>query len=109
MKTMNKVSMMLNRILGVTYIPLSLFSWLLQMASAGTIDTTNPTYINMINVFCFIAFIIPLLCVIGTVISVILRNRGKYISSIVIQFLPLAAFIRNLLLLVLAESLPIML
>ena len=55
MKTMNKVSMMLNWILGVTYIPLSLFSWLLQMASEGTIDTTNPTYINMINVFCFIA------------------------------------------------------
>ena len=41
MKKLDKVSAVFNIILGVTYIPLSLFSWLLQMASESTIDATK--------------------------------------------------------------------
>ena len=108
MKNINKVSTTLNWLLGIIYIPLSFFSWMLQMASEGTIDATNSTYIGLINVFCFIAFIIPLLCVMGIVISVILRKRRHYISSLIIQFLPLLVFIGNLILLAFAESLPAM-
>lgn len=106
MKNASKVSATLNRLLGIIYIPLSLFSWMLQMVSDGTIDATNSTYIGLIDIFCMISFIIPLLCVIGIVISAVLRKRGHYISSIIIQFLPLFVFICNLILLAFAESLP---
>ena len=104
MKDINKASTTLNWILGVIYIPLSFFSWMLQMASEGTIDATNPTYIGLINVFCTIACVIPLLCAMGIVISVILRKRGHYISSIIVGFLPLLVWIGNFLLLAFAES-----
>ncbi len=106
MKTMHKVSMILNWILGVTYIPLSFFSWLLTMASEGTIDATNPFYINLMNVFCFIAFSVPLLCVAGISVSILLRKKGRHILSIIIQFLPLVVFILNVILLAFTESLP---
>lgn len=93
-------------ILGLIYIPLSFFSWFLQMASESTIDATNPLYINLIEIFCIIAFIIPFLCIAGIIISVVLRKRGYSKLSFVIQFLPLVIFILNLILLAFAESLP---
>ena len=107
MKHTCKTSKMLHWILGVIYIPVSFFSWLLQMASEGTMDATNPLYISLINVFCFISFIIPFLCVAGIIISIVLRAREYNMLSIIIQFLPLVVFILNLILLAFAESLPV--
>lgn len=106
MKKIDKIGRIFNWILGAAYIPLSFFSWLLQMASEGTLDATNPLYINLIEIFCMIAFIIPLLCVAAIVMSVVLRRRGHSMLSFVIQFLPLVIFILNLILLAFAESLP---
>lgn len=106
MKKIDKLSRLFNIILGVIYIPLSLFSWLLQMASESTTDATNPLYVSLIEIFCIISFIIPLLCIVGIIVSVILRKKGFSISSFVIQFLPLAIFILNLILLCFAESIP---
>lgn len=108
MRKFDKVGRVFNIILSVAYIPLSLFSWLLQMASENTIDATNPLYITLINVFCIISFFVPLLCVAGIVMSVILRKKGYSIFSFVIQFLPLVIFILNLVLLCFAESIPAM-
>lgn len=106
MKKIDKLGRVFNIILGIAYIPLSLFSWLLQMVSESTIDATNPLYITLIEIFCIISFIIPLLCIVGIIISVVLRKKGYSISSVVIQFLPLAIFILNIILLCFAESIP---
>lgn len=106
MKKLDKVSVVLNIILGVTYIPLSLFSWLLQMASESAIDATNQLYISLIEIFCVISFIIPFLCAAGIIVSVILRKKGLSIFSFIIQFLPLVIFVLNLILFCCAESIP---
>ena len=106
MQKIEKISKVFNIVLGVVYIPLSLFSWLLQMASEGTIDATNPLYITLIEIFCIISFIIPFLCIAGIIISVIFRKKGYNKCSLVIQFLPLVIFALNLMLLCYAESMP---
>lgn len=106
MKKLDKIGTVFNIILGVTYIPLSLFSWLLQMASESTIDATNPLYITLIEIFCIISFIIPFLCIAGIIVSLILRKKGYSVSSFVVQFLPLVIFALNLILLYYAESVP---
>ncbi len=106
MKKLDKIGTVFNIILGVSYIPLSLFSWLLQMASESTIDATNPLYITLIDIFCIISLIIPFLCIAGIIVSLILRKKGYSISSFVVQFLPLVIFILNIILLCIAESIP---
>ena len=99
MKKLDKIGKIFNVILGITYIPLSLFSWLLQMASEITMYATNTIYITLINVFCVVCFIIPLLCIAGIIVSVILRKKGYSKSSFIVQFVPLVIFILNLILL----------
>ena len=106
MKKLDKIGTVFNIILGVSYIPLSLFSLLFQMASESTIDATNPLYITLIEIFCIISFIIPFLCIAGIIASLILRKKGYSISSFVVQFLPLVIFILNIILLYIAESMP---
>lgn len=106
MKKIDKLGTLFNLILGITYIPLSLFSWLLQMASESTMDATNPVYITLINIFCIISFVIPLLCITGIILSVFFRKKGYSIFSFVIQFIPLLIFILNIIFLFVAESIP---
>ena len=106
MKRIDRIGKFFNLFLGILYIPLSLFSWLLQMASESTMCATNPLYINLINIFCVIAFLIPLLCIAGILLSIVFRRKGCSVFSFVIQFLPLVIFLLNLLLLAVAELLP---
>lgn len=105
MKKLDAICRTFNVVLSVLYVPISLFSWLLQMASEGTIDTTNPLYMNLIRIFCVIAFIVPFLCIAGIVLSVALRRKGHSVLSLCIQFIPLVVFILDLMLLAFAESL----
>ena len=106
MKRIDRIGKIFNSILGILYIPLSLFSWISQMASESTMGATNPLYINFINIFCVIAFLFPLMCIAGILLSIVFRRKGRSVFSIVIQFLPLVIFLLNLLLLAVAESLP---
>jgi len=103
---LNKISRILNVVLGFFYLPLSVVSFFLTMASEGTIDATNTAYIQLINLFCFISFIIPFICVISVVLSVVFRKKGHSIMSIIVQFLPMIIFLINMILLSLAENLP---
>lgn len=106
MTKLDKLGRILNVILGITYVPLSLFSWLSQMVSEGTIGATNQSYIALVDIFCMVAFIIPLLCIAGIFVSVLLRRKGYSTLSFVIQFVPLLIFILNWVLLAFAETLP---
>lgn len=104
MEKIDKVGRVFNIILSVTYIPLSIFSWLSQMASESTIGATNPLYISLIEIFCAVSFIVPLLCIAGIIMSVVLRKKGYSIIAFIIQFFPLLIFVLNLILLYFAES-----
>lgn len=103
MKELDKLGKLLNLILGILYIPLSLFSWLLQMTSESTLNATNQLYISLIDIFCIIAFLFPLLCIAGILASIFFRKKGHTALSLVAQFLPLAVFFLNLILLVCAD------
>lgn len=105
-KLLDKVGEICNRILGILYIPLSLFSFLLGMASESTIGANNSLFIGLIYLFCFITYAVPFLCFAGIFLSAILRNKGRSVAAFVVQFVPLAVFALNQLLLTYAESLP---
>ncbi len=106
MKKLDKITKSTNVILGVLYVPFSMFCWLLQMASESTIDATNPIYIKLIEIFCFVSFLIPIFCVVGITVSVVFRKKGHSVGAFIIQFLPIIAFALNLVLMAVAESLP---
>ena len=106
MKKLDKLSKLLNLILGFLYIPLSLFSWLLQMASESAMEATNPLYINLISIVCVVAFLIPFLCIVGTLVAIFLRRKRHYILSIVFQLMPLTVFLLNLALLACTDLIP---
>lgn len=108
MKKLDKVGRVFNVILSVIYVPLSLFSWLLVMASEATIGATNPLFITLINIFCFISFVNSLLFFVGIILSVILRNKGYSVPSFVVQFIPLAIFVLNLAFGVFTDFIPAM-
>lgn len=106
MKKSDIVGLVFNIVLGTLYVPLSIFCWLLTMASESTIDATNPAYINMVNIFCTICFFIPFICAASIALSVVLRIKKHRVISFLIQFLPIVLFGLNLLLLYVAELLP---
>ena len=106
MSKLDRVGKICGHILTIAYLPLSLYSFLLYMASEATISANNPLYICLINVFCVFTLIIPFLCFAGVVVSAILRNRGCSAASFVIQFVPLIIFVLNQLLLAFAQTLP---
>ena len=105
-KKLDKAGYIFNILLSILYVPISWFSWLLLMASEGTIDATNSTYIILINVFCWVSMSIPFLCFLGIFLSARLRKRSYSIWSFIVQFIPLAIFCMNVVLLFIAESVP---
>ena len=106
MKKLDKLGIVFNVVLSVFYIPFSLFCFLALMLSEMAIGATNPTYICIIDVFCMVDFFIPLLCIVGIVLSVWFRKKGKSIWSFVIQFLPLIVFALDLIFLFLTDFIP---
>ena len=106
MTKLDKLGKIFNWILAGIYVFLSPFCWLMMMVSEGIIDASNMIYINMIDIFCGVCFALPLLFAISIVLSVILRRKGCSVLSFVIQFLPIAIFTLNWVLLMVADGLP---
>lgn len=106
MKKLDKLGVVFNIVLGIFYLPFSFFCFILLMASELTIGATNPVYIRMIDIFCFVDFFIPLLCLVGIALSIWFRKKGYSILSFVIQFLPLAVFALNLVFLFVTDFIP---
>ena len=106
MKRTHQSGKLSHRILFFIYIPLSFFSFLLMMASEGTMDATNLLYIRFIEIVCVIAFLIPFLCIASIFLSTFFSKKGYILISWLISCLPLFLFILNLILLAFTESLP---
>ena len=109
MKKLDKLGRVFNIVLGIIYVPLSLFGWLMQMTSESAMDATNPLYITLIEIFCIISFIIPFLCAGCIIASVILRKKERSIGAFIVQFIPLFVFVLNMIFLCFIESVPAML
>lgn len=103
MKKPDKAYRVCHAVLCVLYFPLSFFSWLMQMASESAIGVTNMLYVVLIDIFCVISFLIPLLCVGGILLSRFLWKKERSVAAFVVQFIPLAVFVLNLLLLALTD------
>lgn len=106
MRVNNKLYKLFNIALCIAYIPLSLISLFLTMASESTMDANNPLFIGLIDTFCVISFIIPLLCVVGVVLSKTFKRKGCNTWSFVVLILPLVIFVLNLMLLFGADFVP---
>lgn len=104
MKRIDRIAGILTLVLGILYIPLSFFSFLMLMASESTIGVTNQLYIMLIDVFCGVSFIIPGLCVAGTVLSAVsLMFWKRPVWAIAFQVSPLCVFLLNMLFLFLTD------
>ena len=106
MEKLDRLGRIFNWILGGIYCFLSPFCWLMMMVSEGTMDASNPLYITLIQIFCGVCFVLPLLFALAIVLSVIFRRKGRSVLAFVTQFLPLGIFILNWVLLIIADSLP---
>ncbi|MBQ4617196.1 MAG: hypothetical protein IJB27_02340 [Clostridia bacterium] len=101
-----KSSRRIRLVIGILYIPLSLFCLLLTMASEGMIDATNPDYLLCMQVFCVIMYAVPLLCAVAFWLSCVLQERKQYGWSAAMLMLPIAVFAVGLLLLDVSGAIP---
>jgi len=106
MTKLDKIGVVFNILLGLLYIPLSLFSLLMQMVSEALIGATNPLYIALIHISCAIFLIVSLLCPAGIIVSVVLRRKGYSRASFITQFIPLIMFVLNLILICFTDLIP---
>lgn len=106
MKKLDKLGRVFTVVLSILYFPMAFISWLMQMVSVDAINATNPAYIALIRIFCAIAFLMPLLCVTGIAVAVLLRKRGNSVLSFLIQLAPLMLFLLSLGILGIADIIP---
>ena len=95
MRVLDKITFVLNIVLGILYVPLSGFSLLLLMASEGN-EGKSEWFHMLLKVFGYSVISIPLYCILAIVLSVIFRKKGKSLLAFLIQFLPILVFALNL-------------
>lgn len=95
MKRLKTISLITQNVLFALYIPLSIYSWLMGMASEGAISASNSLYIFIANLVGWLSIPIALFFFAGMIQSLILRSKGEYGKAMIWQFLPLAVFLLN--------------
>lgn len=106
MKNLKTISLITQNVLFILYIPLSIFSWLMGMASEDAIGATNSLYIFLVNLVCWLSIPVSLFFFAGMIQSLILRSKGQYGRAMIWQFMPLAAFLLNCGLSILSDLIP---
>ncbi len=81
-----------NIILSVLYIPMSLYG-IFSLFAADSMFMYSETIQKIIHFMITIGISLPIVSVLGIVLSVILRKKGKRILSFIIQFVPLILFV----------------
>ncbi len=92
----DKVSSIVRTVLSVLYIPMSFFSVLLFMASESTIHASNPVYITLMLICCYVSLAVPLLCILCAAISGVVKAKGKLTAALCIHCIPLFVFLLNI-------------
>ena len=92
MKNLKSISLVTQNVLFALYIPLSVFSWLMGMASEGAIGATNGLYVFLVRFVGWLSVPAALFFFVGMIQSLILRSKGEYVRAMVWQFAPLIGF-----------------
>ena len=89
---LDKIGFIFNIILSVLYVPMSLYG-IFSLFAADTMFMYSETIQKIIDLMITIGITLPFVSVLGIVLSVIFRKKGKRILSFTIQFIPLILFI----------------
>lgn len=86
---LDRVSIILNVILAITYLSVYVMSSLMFMVNGKSYYNQ---FDGLVKVFHFAEFIVPLACVISISLSVKWRKIGKSVQAFWIQFFPVVIF-----------------
>ena len=89
---LDKIGFIFNIILSVLYVPMSLYG-IFFLFAADSMFMYSETIQKIIDLMITIGITLPFVSVLGIVLSVIFRKKGKRILSFTIQFIPLILFI----------------
>jgi hypothetical protein len=89
---LDKIGFIFNIILSVLYVPMSLYG-IFSLFAADNMFMYSETIQKIIDLMITIGITLPFVSVLGIVLSVIFRKKGKRILSFTIQFIPLILFI----------------
>ncbi|MBE6632332.1 MAG: hypothetical protein E7623_06495 [Ruminococcaceae bacterium] len=89
---LDKIGFIFNIILSVLYVPMSLYG-VFSLFAADIMFMYSETIQKIIDLMITIGITLPFVSVLGIVLSVIFRKKGKRILSFTIQFIPLIPFI----------------
>ena len=89
---LDKIGFIFNIILSVLYVPMSLYG-IFSLFAADSMFMYSETIQKIIDLMITIGITLPFVSVLGIVLSVIFRKKGKRILSFTIQFIPLILFI----------------
>ena len=89
---LDKIGFIFNIILSVLYAPMSLCG-IFFLSAADSMFMYSETIQKIIDLMITIGITLPFVSVLGILLSVIFRKKGKRILSFTIQFIPLILFI----------------
>ncbi len=89
---MDKIGFISNIILSILYVPISLYG-IFSLFAADSMFMYSETIQKIIDLMITIGITLPFASVLGIVLSVVFRKKGKRILSFTIQFIPLILFI----------------
>lgn len=90
--SLDKLSFIFNIILSILYVPMSLYG-IFSLFAADSMFMYSKTIQKVIELMITIGTTLPFASVIGIVLSVVFRKKGKRILSLIIQFIPLMLFV----------------
>ena len=89
---LDKIGFIFNIILSILYVPMSLYG-IFSLFAADSMFMYSKTIQKIIELMITIGITLPFASVLGIVLSVIFRKKGKRILGFTIQFIPLVLFV----------------
>ena len=89
---LDKIGFIFNIILSILYVPMSLYG-IFSLFAADSMFMYSKTIQKIIELMITIGITLPFASVLGIVLSVIFRKKGKRILGFIIQFIPLVLFV----------------
>ncbi len=89
---LDKIGFIFNIILSILYVPMSLYG-IFSLFAADSMFMYSEIIQKIIELMITIGMTLPFVSVLGIVLSVIFRKKGKRILGFTIQFIPLMFFV----------------
>ena len=88
----DRIGFLCNVVLAVIYIPMSVSS-IFSLYAADTMFMFSENTQKHIDALMTVGVLMPLICVVSLALSVILRKKGAWVLSFVVQFVPLVLYL----------------